>query len=163
MKLQVFRFGKVEVLESEGCARRILNGRVSANEANKGDTSMIDERDIEGVENWTANTQRLEKELEATKEKLYFSRTLAERQRLLALQNDVAEDFKRVKELRDKAYAVGMSNKAEIKRLNDEAERLRLESLDLSMDSWELENNLKTKRAEMWQLEKVIADSKDAG
>jgi hypothetical protein len=56
-----------------------------------------------------------------------------------------------------------MSHKAEIKRLNDEAERLRLESLDLSMDSWELENNLKTKRAEMWQLEKVIADSKNAG
>jgi hypothetical protein len=56
-----------------------------------------------------------------------------------------------------------MSHKAEIKRLNDEAERLRLESLDLSMDSWELENNLKIKRAEMWQLEKVIADSKNAG
>jgi ABC-type phosphate transport system auxiliary subunit len=124
---------------------------------------MINERDIEGVENWNANTLRLEKELEATKEKLHFSRTLAERQRLLALQNEVAEDFKRVKELRDKAYAVGMSNKAEIKRLNDEAERLRLESLDLSMDSWELENRLKTKRAEMWQLEKVIADSKNAG
>ncbi len=124
---------------------------------------MLEERDIEGVENWTANTQRLEKELEATKEKLHFSRTLAERQRLLALQKEVAEDFKLVKELRDKAYTVGMSHKAEIKRLNDEAERLRLESLDLSMDSWELENNLKTKRAEMWQLEKAIADSKNAG
>jgi hypothetical protein len=124
---------------------------------------MLEERDILGVENWTANTQRLEKELESTKEKLHFSRTLAERQRLLVLQKEVAEDFKLVKELRDKAYTVGMSHKAEIKRLNDEAERLRLESLDLSMDSWELENNLKIKRAEMWQLEKVIADSKNAG
>jgi post-segregation antitoxin (ccd killing protein) len=124
---------------------------------------MLNERDILGVENWTLNTQRLEQELEATKEKLYFSRTLAERQRLLVLQKEVAEDFKLVKELRDKAYTVGMSHKAEIKRLNDEAERLRLESLDLSMDSWELENNLKTKRAEMWQLEKAIADSKNAG
>ncbi len=123
---------------------------------------MINERDIEGVENWNANTQRLEKELEATKEKLHFSRTLAERQRLLALQNEVAEDFKRVKELRDKSYTVGISHKAEIKRLNDEAERLRLESLDLSMDSWELENRLKNKRAEMWQLEKSISDDKKA-
>ncbi len=123
----------------------------------------INERDILGVENWTLNTQRLEQELESTKEKLHFSRTLAERQRLLVLQKEVAEDFKLVKELRDKSYTVGMSHKAEIKRLNDEAERLRLESLDLSMDSWELENNLKTKRAEMWQLEKVIADSKNAG
>ncbi len=124
---------------------------------------MIEERDIEGVENWMLNTKRLEQELEATKEKLFFSRTLADRQRLLALQGEVAEGFNQVKQLRDKAYAVGMSNKAEIKRLNDKAERLRLESLDLSMDSWELENNLKTKRAEMWQLEKAIADDRITG
>jgi hypothetical protein len=123
---------------------------------------MIDERDIEGVENWTANTQRLEKELEATKEKLYFSRTLAERQRLLTLQNEVAEDFKLMNELRNKSYEVAIANKSEIKRLNDEAEKLRLESLELSMDSWELENKLKGKRAEMWQLEKLISDDKKA-
>jgi hypothetical protein len=124
---------------------------------------MINERDIEGVENWNANTHRLEKELEAAKEKLHFSRTLAERERLLILQDEVAEGFNRVKELRDKSYAVGMSNKAEIKRLKDEAERLRLESLDLSIDSWELENKLKNKRVEMWQLEKTIADAKKTG
>ncbi len=124
---------------------------------------MVDERDIENVENWTANTLRLEEELEATKEKLHFSRTLAERQRLLTLQKEVAQDFRRVKELHDNAYTVGLSNKNEIKRLKDEAERLRLESLDLSMDAWELETKLKTKRAEMWQLEKIIADSKNAG
>jgi hypothetical protein len=123
---------------------------------------MLDERDIEGVENWTANTQRLEKELEATKEKLYFSRTLAERQRLLTLQNEVAEDFKLMNELRNKSYEVAIANKSQIKRLNDEAEKLRLESLELSMDSWELENKLKGKRAEMWQLEKLISDDKKA-
>jgi Tfp pilus assembly protein FimT len=124
---------------------------------------MINERDIAGVENWQINTQRLEKELEETKEKLYFSRTLADRQRLLALQKEVAEDFKRVKELQNKSYEVAIANKAEIKRLNDEAEKLKLESVDLSVDAWQLENNLKAKRAEMWQLEKTIADSKNAG
>jgi hypothetical protein len=124
---------------------------------------MLEERDILGVENWTANTQRLEKELEATKEKLFFSRTLAERQRLLTLQNEVAEDFKRVKELQNKSYEVAIANKAKIKSLTDEAEKLRLESVDLSVDAWQLENNLKAKRAEMWQLEKIIADSKNAG
>ncbi len=124
---------------------------------------MLDERDIEGVENWTLNTQRLEKELGATKEKLHFSRTLAERQRLLALQNQVAEDFKRVKELQNRAYEVAVANKAKIKSLTDEAEKLRLESVDLSVDAWQLENNLKVKRAEMWRLEKAIADTKNAG
>jgi hypothetical protein len=106
-------------------------------------------------------------ELQKLKTDLQFhinqAATAEERQKLADLQNEVAQGFKQVKELRDKAYVVGMSNKAEIKRLNDEAERLRLESLDLSMDSWQLENDLKTKRAEMWQLEKVIADSKNAG
>ncbi len=124
---------------------------------------MIDERDILGVENWTANTQRLEKELESTKEKLHFSRTLAERQRLLALQGEVSEDFRQMNELRNKSYEVAIANKSKIKSLTDEAEKLRLESVDLSVDAWQLENNLKTKRAEIWQLEKVIADSKNAG
>ncbi len=124
---------------------------------------MIDERDILGVENWTANTQRLEKELESTKEKLHFSRTLAERQRLLALQGEVSEDFRQMNELRNKSYEVAIANKAKIKSLNDEAEKLKLESVDLSVDAWQLENNLKAKRAEIWQLEKTIADSKNAG
>jgi predicted nucleic acid-binding Zn-ribbon protein len=124
---------------------------------------MIDERDILGVENWTANTQRLEKELESTKEKLHFSRTLAERQRLLVLQGEVSEDFRQMNELRNKSYEVAIANKAKIKSLNDEAEKLKLESVDLSVDAWQLENNLKAKRAEIWQLEKTIADSKNAG
>jgi uncharacterized coiled-coil DUF342 family protein len=124
---------------------------------------MLEERDILGVENWTLNTKRLEQELEATKEKLHFSRTLAERQRLLTLQNEVAEDFKRVKDLRNKSYEVAIANKAKIKSLNDEAEKLKLESVDLSVDAWQLENNLKAKRAEMWQLEKAIADDRITG
>ncbi len=124
---------------------------------------MLNERDILGVENWTLNTQRLEQELEATKEKLYFSRTLAERQRLLTLQTQVAEDFRQMNELRNKSFEVAVANKAKIKSLIDEAEKLRLESVDLSVDAWQLENNLKAKRAEMWRLEKTIADSKNAG
>jgi post-segregation antitoxin (ccd killing protein) len=123
---------------------------------------MINERDIEGVENWQANTQRLEKELEETKEKLFFSRTLADRQRLLTLQNEVAEDFRQMKELQNRAYEVAIANKVKIKILSDEAEKLKLESVDLSVDAWQLENNLKAKRAEIWQLEKAIADSKKA-
>jgi chromosome segregation ATPase len=123
---------------------------------------MTDSKNVLGVRDWSDNTQALEQQLEDTREKLHFSRTMAERQRLLTLQNEVAEDFKRVNELRNKAYEVAVSNKAEIKRLNDAAEQLRLESLELSMDSWELENKLKGKRAEMWQLEKAIADDKKA-
>ncbi len=100
----------------------------------------------------------LEKQQSELAEQLAFAKTMNERQRLLTLQNEVAEDFKRVKELRNRAYEVAIANKSEIKSLNDAAEKLRLESVDITVDAWQLENNLKTKRAEMWQLEKAIAD-----
>ncbi len=116
-----------------------------------------------GVNSWVDNTQGLEQQQREISEKLHFSRTMAERQRLADLQNEVAEDFRQMNELRNKSYEVAIANKAKIKSLNDEAEKLRLESVDLSVDAWQLENNLKAKRAEMWQLEKAIADSKNAG
>jgi hypothetical protein len=124
---------------------------------------MTDSKNVLNVENWSGNTDELEKQLEATKEKLHFSRTMAERQRLLALQNEVSADFKRVKELRSKAYEVAIANQSRIKSLNEEAEKLKLESVDITVESWQLENNLKIKRSEMWQLEKAIADDKITG
>jgi chromosome segregation ATPase len=130
---------------------------------NKGVTVMTDSKNVLNVENWSGNTDELEKQLEATKEKLHFSRTMAERQRLVALQNEVSSDFKRVKELRSKAYEVAIANQSRIKSLNEEVEKLRLESVDITIESWQLENNLKIKRSEMWQLEKAIADDKITG
>jgi hypothetical protein len=136
---------------------------VAANEVNKGVRDMTNERYIEGVENWNANTLRLEKELEATKEKLHFSRTLAERQKLLNLQDEVSLDREKVKELEARAYQVGIKNKPLIKNHLDEAERLRLESFDISADAWELQSRLRTKQTEMYQLQKAIADDKITG
>ncbi len=112
---------------------------------------------------WTNELKTLKDEERVLEEKLHLARTMAERQRLLTLQNEVSSDFKRVKELRSKAYEVAIGNQSRIKSLNDEAEKLRLESVDITVDVWQLENNLKTKRAEMWQLEKAIADDKITG
>jgi post-segregation antitoxin (ccd killing protein) len=140
----------------------LTNGQVLASEVNKGVTVMT-EINMLGVNSWVDNTQGLEQQQREISEKLHFSRTMAERQRLADLQNEVAEDFRQMNELRNKSYEVAIANKAKIKSLNDEAEKLRLESVDLSVDAWQLENNLKAKRAEMWQLEKAIADSKNAG
>ncbi len=124
---------------------------------------MLDEKNVLGVSDWTENTVELEQQQREISEKLHFSRTMAERRRLADLQTEVAEDFRRVKELQNRAYEVAIANKAKIKSLTDEAEKLKLESVDLSVDAWQLESNLKTKRAEIWQLEKTIADSKNAG
>jgi Tfp pilus assembly protein FimT len=124
---------------------------------------MTDSKNVLGVADWTENTDELENQLKNIQDKLHFSRTMAERQRLADLQNEVSENFRQMNELRNKSYEVAIANKSKIKSLTDEAEKLRLESVDLSVDAWQLENNLKAKRAEMWQLEKTIADSKNAG
>ncbi len=131
----------------------MTNGQL-ASEVDKGVTVMTD---------WTNELKTLKDEERVLEEKLHLARTMAERQRLLTLQNEVSSDFKRVKELRSKAYEVAIGNQSRIKSLNDEAEKLRLESVDITVDVWQLENNLKTKRAEMWQLEKAIADDKITG
>jgi hypothetical protein len=120
------------------------------------------ETNILGVTDWTENTQDLEQQLEATKEKLHFSKTMKERQRLKVLEEEISADFIRVKELRNKAYEVSLFNQKEITRLKEAAELLRLESVDISVDSWQLENELKAKRVEVFQLEKAIADDKKA-
>jgi hypothetical protein len=124
---------------------------------------MMDSKNVLNVDNWSGNTDELEKQLEVTKEKLRFSRTMKERQRLLILRAEVAADFKLVNELRSKAYEIAIGNQSRIKSLNDEAEKLRLESVDITVEVWHLENNLKIKRSEMWQLEKAIADAKISG
>ncbi len=53
-----------------------------------------------------------------------------------------------------------MTNKAKIKTHLDEAERLRLESFDLSADAWEMQTRVKAKQVEMYQLEQAIKQVK---
>jgi uncharacterized protein (DUF3084 family) len=118
------------------------------------------ETNVLGVTDWVENSDDLQKQLEAVKEKLHFSRTMVERQRLKVLEEEISSDFKLVKEMRSKSYEVSLSNQKEIKRLNDEAEKLRLESVDILVDVYQIESNLKAKRVELFQLEKEIADDK---
>ncbi len=93
---------------------------------------------------------------------IHLAETVSERQKLADLRNEVTADHAQVKELEAKAYQVAIANKSKIKQHLDEAERLRLESLDISMDSWELQSRLKAKRVEVFQLETAIkAAAKD--
>jgi hypothetical protein len=93
-------------------------------------------------------------------EQIHLAETVSERQKLANLQNEIAEDRARVKELNARSYQVAIANQSRIKSLLEEAEKLRLESLDLSVDAWTLENNLRSKTVEMYQLEKAIKQVK---
>jgi seryl-tRNA synthetase len=89
-------------------------------------------------------------------EQIHLAATMTERQKLLNLQDEVAADRVKVKELEARAYEVAIANKPKIKNHLDEAERLRLESFEISADVWELQSRLKAKQTEMYQLQKVV-------
>jgi uncharacterized protein YlxW (UPF0749 family) len=95
-------------------------------------------------------------------DQIHLAETSAERQKLADLQNEIAEDRTRVKELNAKAYQIAIANQSKIKFHLEEAEKLRLESLDISVDAWALENGLRTKQQEIYKLEKAIKDAKNS-
>ncbi len=106
--------------------------------------------------NWTENLDDLQVKKRELDEQIHLAATMSERQKLLTLQDEVAKDRQRVKELEARAYEVAIANKPKIKNHLDEAERLRLESFDINADAWELQNRLKTKQMEVFRLQKVI-------
>ncbi len=93
---------------------------------------------------------------------IHIAETASERQKLADLQSEIAADRARVKELNARAYQIAIENQSKIKFHLESAEKLRLESLDISVDAWALENNLRSKTVEMYQLEKAIKDAKDS-
>ncbi len=95
-------------------------------------------------------------------DQIHLAETSAERQKLADLQNEIAEDRTRVKELNARSYQVAIANQSKIKFHLESAEKLRLESLDISVDAWTLENNLRSKTVAMYQLEKAIKEAKDS-
>ncbi len=95
-------------------------------------------------------------------EQIHLAETVSERQKLADLQNEISEDRTRVKELNARAYQIAIANQSKIKFHLEEAEKLRLESLDISVDAWTLENNLRSKTVAMYQLEKAIKDAKNS-
>jgi hypothetical protein len=106
--------------------------------------------------NWKENLDELQQKKRELDEQIHLALTMTERQQLLKIQDELAKDRQKAKELEAKAYEVAIANKPKIKHHLDEAERLRLESFDISADAWELQSRLKTKQTEMYQLQKIV-------
>ncbi len=118
---------------------------------------------ILGVTDWTGNTHELEQQLEATREKLHFSRTMKERQEVLALEKRITDDRKRVAELRSLAYATSFRNKPEVERLKLETARLISESIEIDNEAVMLEQAVKARYQELTELKRQIEDAKITG
>jgi hypothetical protein len=121
---------------------------------------MVDSKNVLGVTDWTGNTHELEQQLEATREKLHFSRTMVERQQLAELEKQITGDRKRVAELRSLAYETSVKNKPEIERLKLETARLISESISIDNESVMLEQALRAKHLELTDLRRQIEADK---
>ncbi len=103
--------------------------------------------------------QQMKKDLD---KHIHLAETVSEREKLADLQNEISLDRARARELNARSYQIALANKSKIKFHLEEAEKLRLESVDLSVDAWALENLLKSKQIELYQLEKTIKESKNS-
>jgi hypothetical protein len=135
-----------------GKARRILweNSSSYSKWLNKGVKTMTNELE---------ELQQMKKDLN---KHIHLAETVSEREKLADLRNEIAADRVRAKELNARSYQVALANQSKIKFHLDEAEKLRLESVDLSVDAWSLENLLKSKQIEFYQLERTIKESKNS-
>jgi hypothetical protein len=122
---------------------------------------MTDGKNVLGVADWSENTDDLEKQLEAVKGKLHFSKTMVEREEVLALEKQLADDRKRVAELRSLAFETAIKNKPEIERLKLETARLVNESIEIDNESVMLEQALKAKYQKLNELKRQIEDVKN--
>jgi seryl-tRNA synthetase len=114
------------------------------------------ERSYEIMKDFSQDLDELQEKRRELDEQIHLAATMTERQKLSNLQDEVAKDRQKVKELEARAYEVAIRNKPLIKNHLDEAERLRLESFDISADAWEVQTRLKTKQTEVFRLQKVV-------
>jgi hypothetical protein len=119
------------------------------------------EKNMLGVKDWKENTDDLEHQLSEIKEKLHFSRTMKEREKLASLEAKLNSDSKRVKELRTLAYDTAMRNKEEISRLKLETARLINESVSIDNESMMLGFSLRAKQQEIADLKRQIEADKN--
>jgi uncharacterized protein (DUF342 family) len=94
---------------------------------------------------------------------IHLAATMAERQQVLVLENEINEDRKRVSELRSLAYEISFRNKPDIEKLKLETARLISESISIDNESVMLEQALKAKHQELADLRRQIEADKIAG
>ncbi len=92
---------------------------------------------------------------------IYQAETASEREKLENLRSEIAADYKRSNELQAKAIEIAAANQSKIKALQAEAEKLRSESINLSVESVILKQLLSPKQAELYRLQKIIKDKEN--
>jgi hypothetical protein len=92
---------------------------------------------------------------------IFEAATASEREQLENLRSEIAVDYRLANELQAQAIEIAAANRSKIKALQDEAEKLRSDSINLSVESEVLKQGLSRKHAQAYQLEKAVKDKEN--
>jgi hypothetical protein len=118
------------------------------------------ETNMLGVNSWVDNTQDLEKQQREISEKLQFSRTMEQRQRILTLQNQMRDERERFAELKAVSLATDAQTIPRVKELESEIKKLKEKAFSNFNAMLNCEDGIKAINREVIALEREIANVK---
>jgi len=130
----------------------------SASEANKG-VRVMTETNMLGVNSWVDNTHDLEQQQREILEKLQFSRTMEQRQRILTLQSQMKDERTRLIELKAVSVATDAFTIPRVKELELEIKQLKEKAFSDFNATLNCEDGIKAMNRESNALEKQIREA----
>jgi hypothetical protein len=134
----------------------------SVSEANK-EVTVMKETNMLSVNSWVDNTQDLEQQQREISEKLQFSRTMEQRQRILTLQSQMKNERMRLTELKAVSLQTDAMVIPRVKELELEIKQLKEKAFSDFNATLNCEDGIKAMNRESNALEKQIREDKEAG
>ncbi len=121
------------------------------------------ETNMLGVNSWVDNTQDLEQQQREISEKLRFSRTMEQRQRILTLQSQMKDERTRLIELKAVSLQTDAMVIPRVKELELEIKQLKEKAFSDFNATLNCEDGIKAMNRESNAIEKQIRESKEVG
>ncbi len=121
------------------------------------------ETNMLGVNSWVDNTHDLEQQQREISDKLHFSRTMEQRQRVLTLQSQMQSERERLTELKAVSVATDAFTIPRVKELELEIKQLKEKAFSDFNATLNCEDGIKAMNREVNALEKEIREDKEAG
>jgi polynucleotide 5'-kinase involved in rRNA processing len=124
---------------------------------------VMTETNMLGVNSWVDNTQDLEQQQREISEKLRFSRTMEQRQRILTLQSQMKDERTRLIELKAVSLQTDAMVIPRVKELELEIKQLKEKAFSDFNATLNCEDGIKAMNRESNAIEKQIRESKEVG
>jgi polynucleotide 5'-kinase involved in rRNA processing len=124
---------------------------------------VMTETNMLGVNSWLENTEELKQQQREISEKLQFSRTMEQRQRVLTLQSQMKDERMRLIELKAVSLQTDSMIIPRVKELELEIKQLKEKAFSDFNATLNCEDGIKAMNREVNALEKQIREDKITG